>query len=52
MDLSCDAVLQRIRDMAAAADAELPGDVQLLCRPPVATYHINLSGEEPYGDCL
>ena len=44
MDLECEATLQRIRDTAAALDAELPDDVQLLCQRPVATYHINLSG--------
>ena len=46
MDLECEAILQRIRDIAAASDAALPDDVQLLCMPPVATYHVNLSGTE------
>ncbi|CAL5224169.1 g6809 [Coccomyxa viridis] len=43
VDLECEAMLQRVRDIAAASDAALPDDVQLLCMPPVATYHINLS---------
>ena len=46
VDLECEAMLQRVRDIAAASDAALPDDVQLLCMPPVATYHINLSGTE------
>ena len=49
VDLECEAMLQRVRDTAAALDAELPDDVQLLCAPPVATYHINLSGA---GSCM
>ena len=44
VDESCDAALQRIRGAAAAVHAQLPDDVQLICRPPVASYHINLSG--------
>ena len=44
VDESCDAALQRIRGMAVAVHAQLPDDVQLICRPPVASYHINLSG--------
>ena len=44
VDESCDAALQRIRSEAAAVHAQLPDDVQLICRPPVASYHINLSG--------
>lgn len=49
VDLECEAMLQGIRDTAAALDAELPANVQLLCTPPVATYHINLSGA---GSCM
>ena len=44
VDESCDTALQRIRSMAAAVHAQLPDDVRLMCRPPVASYHINLSG--------
>lgn len=44
IDDSCDAALQGIRSEAAAVHAQLPDDVQLICRPPVASYHINLSG--------
>ena len=44
VDESCDAALQRIRSVAATVHAQLPDDVQLICRPPVASYHINLSG--------
>jgi len=47
VDLECEATLQRIRDIASAVDAELPDDVQLLCKPPVTPYHINLSGQTP-----
>lgn len=47
VDLECEATLQRIREVASAVDAELPDDVQLLCKPPVTTYHINLSGQTP-----
>ena len=51
MDLECEATLQRIRDIAAALDAELPDDVQLLRQRPVVTYHINLSGNESGTTC-
>ena len=44
VDESCDAALQRIISVAAAVRAQLPDDLQLVCRPPVASYHINLSG--------
>ena len=44
VDRSCDAVLQRIRSVAASMHVQLPDDVQLICRPPVTSYHINLSG--------
>ena len=44
IDAACDATLQRIREAASAADAQLPDDVQLICKPAVATYHVNFSG--------
>ena len=51
VDMECEAMLQRMRDIAAASDAELPVDVQLLCMPPVATYHVNLSGTKSFMMC-
>ncbi len=45
MDAACDSILQCIRGAATAVDVQLHVDMQLICRPAVATYHVNFSGE-------